>query len=261
MYPVLFYIGGHPVRAWGIMVAVGVLAGLWLAVKLAKRENMDPEKIMDFTLYAVIFGLLGSRLWEVVFSWDKFSSSPLDALKFWSGGLSIQGGVAAGLVVGLLFVIKNKLSFWKFTDVLAPGLILGQGIGRIGCLLNGDAYGVPTTLPIGVVYGEGTPAFAAYGSQPLFPAEIVESAADFAILFVLLKMTRRKPFDGMVTLSYFLLYSLARFTLEFLRADSLTVLGGLKAAQITTLGTAAIALVIIVYKWRKSRFQNYYLHP
>ncbi|MFZ5646566.1 MAG: prolipoprotein diacylglyceryl transferase [Bacillota bacterium] len=252
MYPVIFYIGEHPVRSWGVMVALGILAGLWLAVRLAKRENIDQEKVMDFVLYAVLSGILGARLWEVIFSWENFSSSPLEALKFWSGGLSIQGAVVAGLITCFWFVKKNNIPFWKFTDVLAPGLILGQGIGRIGCLLNGDAYGLPTNLPIGIVYREGTLAYTVYGSQPLFPAEIIEGAADFGILLVLLRIMKRKPFDGMVTFSYFLLYSITRFTLEFWRADSLTVLGGLKAAQITTLGTAILALLFIVYKWRKN---------
>lgn len=249
MNPVIFFIGEFPIRAWGLMVALGILAGLWLAVRLAEREKIQPEKVMDFVLYALLSGILGARLWEVVFSWDNFTY-PLEALKFWSGGLSIQGAVVAGLITSLWFVIKNKLPFWKFTDILAPGLILGQGIGRIGCLLNGDAYGIPTTLPIGVVYKEGTPAYAAYGAQPLFPAELLEGLADFAILFVLLKIRKNKPFDGVITLSYFLLYSITRFTLEFWRADSLTILGGIKAAQLTTLGTAILALVIMIYKWR-----------
>lgn len=252
MNPVVFFIGDHPVRYWGIMVALGILAGMWLSIRLAKRENIESEKVMDFVLYAVVAGLLGARLWEVIFSWESFSSSPLDALKFWSGGLSIQGAVVAGLVTCLWFVKKNNISLWKFTDILAPGLILGQAIGRIGCFLNGDAYGVPTSLPIGIVYQEGTSAYTAYGSQPLFPAELIEGAADFAILLVLLRIFKRRPFDGMVTFSYFFLYSITRFALEFWRADSLTVLGGLKAAQITTLGTALLALLLIIYKWRKS---------
>lgn len=251
MNPVFFYIGGFPIRAWGIMVALGIISGLWLAIRLAPKENIEPEKVMDFVLYAVVSGLLGARIWEVVFSWKNYSSNPLDSLKFWDGGLSIQGAVVAGLIVCLLFVIKNKIPFWKFTDVLAPALILGQGIGRIGCLLNGDAYGAPTSLPIGLIYKVGTPAYTAYGSQPLFPAEILEGAADFAILLILLRLLRKKPFDGMVTLSYFLLYSIARFTLEFWRGDSLTVLGGIKAAQLTSLVTAVFALLLIIYKWRR----------
>lgn len=252
MYPVIFYLFGHPVRSWGLMVALGVLAGLWVAVRLAKKEGIDPEKVLDFVLYAVLFGFLGARLWEVAFSWGNYSANPLEALKFWTGGLSIQGGVLAGLIVLAWYVKKNNLSFWKFTDILAPGLILGQAIGRIGCLLNGDAYGVPTTLPIGVVYQEGTPAFTAYGPQALFPAEILEGAAGLAIFLALLRILKRKPFDGMVTLFYFLFYSITRFILEFWRADSLTILGGLKAAQLTTMGTAVLALLLIIYKWRKN---------
>ncbi|MDO7787366.1 prolipoprotein diacylglyceryl transferase [Desulforamulus aquiferis] len=256
MYPILFYIGDIPVRAWGIMVALGVMAGLWLAIRLAKKENIDPERVVDFTIYAFFGGILGARLWEVIFGWEKFSSHPLDALKFWDGGLSIQGGVLAGLIICIWFVRKHKLPSWKFADILAPGLILGQGIGRIGCLLNGDAYGIPTSLPIGVIYKEGTPAYSAYGAQPLFPAEIIEGVVDIGILFILLRLIRGKPFDGSVALTYFLLYSLNRFIIEFWRADSLIVLGGLKAAQMTTLGTTLFALGLLTYKWYKTNKRN-----
>ena len=256
MFPVIFYIGGHPVRAWGLLVALGIMAGLWLATKLAEKENINSEKVVDFVVYALVAGILGARLWEVVFSWENYASNPVDALKVWNGGLSIQGAVIAGLITCILYAIKYKLSIWKFADILAPGLILGQGIGRIGCLLNGDAYGLPTTLPIGLIYKEGTTAYTAYGSQPLFPADILEGALDFAILFILLKIFKRKPFDGAVTLSYFVLYSFTRFTLEFWRGDSLTVLGGLKVAQLTTLFTAISALILIIYKWRKNTSTN-----
>lgn len=248
VYPILFHIGNFPIRSWGVLVALGIIAGLWLSVHLSKKENLDSQKIVDFSIYAVLGGIIGARLWEVIFGWEKFSSNPAEALKFWDGGLSIQGGVVAGLIICVWFVRRNKLPVGKFTDVLAPGLILGQAIGRIGCLLNGDAYGIPTNLPIGIIYNEGTPAFAAYGAHPLFPAEIIESAADIAVLFILLRIFRRKTYDGLVTLSYFLLYSIVRFILEFWRSDSLTILGGLKAAQVTTLGTAVLALLLILYK-------------
>ncbi|WP_018084733.1 prolipoprotein diacylglyceryl transferase [Desulfurispora thermophila] len=257
MYPVLFHIGNFPVRSWGVMVVLGILAGLWLAARLAKKENIAPEKVVEFTLYAFYAGIAGARLWEVIWGWEKFSSHPGEALKFWSGGLSIQGGVVAGLLVCIWFVRKHNLSTWKFADVLAPGLILGQGIGRVGCLLNGDAYGIPTNLPIGVSYKEGTPAYAVYGAQPLFPAEIIEGIADIVILFILLRVYRRKPFDGAVALYYFIFYSIVRFTLEFWRSDSLLILGGLKVAQLTTLGTMLLALAVVFHNWRRKKMENH----
>lgn len=253
MHPVLFHIGGLDVRAWGLMVALGILAGTLVASRLAKKEGLDEELIYDYVIYVVIAGILGARLWEVIFSLSEYSSNPFSALKFWVGGLSIQGAVAGGLLFTLWFIRRHKINFWHFADCMAPGLILGQAIGRLGCFLNGDAYGIPTQSWIGVSYKPGTPAFDNYGPLPLVPAELFEGAGDLLIFGILLYLFSRRPYRGFVTLMYFVLYSLLRFTLEFWRGDSLMVADTLKAAQISSLIIAVAAVVIAVVKLRSSR--------
>ncbi len=249
MFPHLFSIGEFHIRAWGLMVALGILVATLVSKKLAEKEGLDGEIILDYVLYAVVAGILGARVWEIIFSWSNFENNPLSALEFWNGGLSIQGGVAAGLIVTLWFVRRHKLNFWQFADVLAPGLILGQAIGRIGCFLNGDAYGIPANSWFGVVYKPGTPAFNAFGAVPLIPAELMEAAGDLLIFGLLIFLLKHRPFRGFVALMYFALYSLLRFTLEFWRADSLLIAPGLKAAQISSLLILAGACILIVYKY------------
>jgi len=252
MHPVLFQIGSLDIRVWGVMVSLGIIAGTYMARRMARREGLDPDLIFDYIIWVVVIGFLGARAWEIMFSWQNYVNAPLSALQFWSGGLSIQGAVAAGLLYTIWFIKKHGINFWHFIDILAPGLILGQAIGRIGCFFNGDAYGIPTQSWIGVIYSPGTAAYAAYGATPLMPAELMEGAGDLAILFVLLFLAKRKPFQGFLGLMYFLLYSLLRFSLEFWRGDSLLLDQTLKAAQVTSLAVAVIAIVVILSKLRKT---------
>jgi len=247
MHPILFSVGGLEVHVWGVFVGLGVLAGLWLAVRLAKGSEYSAEMLQEYALYGLLAGFVGARLWEVIFSWGNYADHPLQSLMFWQGGLSIQGAVVANLLLALWYFRRKGLSFWRFADIGAPALILGQAIGRIGCFFNGDAYGRPTAAWYGVVYKQGTPAHAAWGATPLVPAELLEAGADLIILAVLLRLFSRRQFDGQVAVAYFVLYSLARFGLEFLRTDSLMI-GGVKAAQATALVTVAIAAAFWIWR-------------
>lgn len=240
MHPILFAVGSLQVHVWGLLVALGVFAGLWLALRLARESEFTAEMLQEYVIYGSIAGFLGARVWEVIFSWGEYGTHPAQALMFWQGGLSIQGAVAANVMLAWWYFRRKRLSFRRFADITAPGLILGQAIGRIGCFFNGDAYGKPTNAWYGVVYQPGTPAFHAWGATPLVPAELMEAGLDVIILAVLLRLFRKKQFDGQVALAYFILYSLARFGLEFLRTDSLMI-GEVKAAQLTALATALMA--------------------
>ena len=240
MQPILFSITGFEVRVWGLMVSLGIVSGLWLALRLARNSEFSNDLLQDYLLYGILAGFIGARLWEVVFSWEQYADNPLQALLFWEGGLSIQGAVLANALVAWRYFSRKGLSFGRFADIGAPALILGQAIGRIGCFFNGDAYGKPTEAWYGVSYQPGTPAYQTWGPVPLVPAELIEAGLDLVILAVLLRLFCRKQFDGQVALAYFVLYSLGRFSLEFLRTDSL-MSGGIKAAQLTALLTALAA--------------------
>ncbi|MFZ5633072.1 MAG: prolipoprotein diacylglyceryl transferase [Bacillota bacterium] len=252
MHQILLYIGPFPVRSYGLMMALGMLGGITLAWYLARKKGKYQEDVLNMAVYALLAGLLGSRLWEVIFDWDYYGSHLAEIPALWQGGLSVQGGVAGGLLAVILYTRKHQIPFWEFGDMLAPGLLLGQALGRVGCYLNGCCYGVPTASACGVVYPPGTDAYLAYGAVPLVPAVLFEAAWDLAAMALLLFLLFRKPFHGFIATLYFVLYAAGRIVLEFFRADSLTM-WGLKTAQVTSLVTMLAALAVMLYLRRKTR--------
>lgn len=251
MHQILFQIGPFTVRSYGLMVDLGILAGIALAWYLAGKKGKFREDVLNVAFFAVLGGLLGARLWEVAFDWGYYAGRLAEIPAIWEGGLSVQGGVAGGLVAVILYTRIKRIPFWEFGDILVPGVILGQALGRVGCLLNGCCYGVPTSQFWGLVYPPGTDAYAAFGAAPLFPAVILEAAWDLAVLALLVFLLFRKPFHGFIVTLYFALYAAGRLAIEFYRADSLIV-WGLKAAQATSLATLLAALALMFYLRGKS---------
>ncbi|SHE58645.1 prolipoprotein diacylglyceryl transferase [Desulforamulus putei] len=252
MHQILFYIGDYPIRSFGLMLSLGILAGLLVSYCVAKAQGRYQEEVTDLAFYAILGGLLGARIWEVMFSWDYYGSHLLEIPAIWNGGISVQGSVVGGLLAVIWYCRKYKIAVWPMLDTLAPGVLVGQAIGRIGCFLNGCCYGIPHQH-LGVVYPAGTDAYHAFGSQPLFPAVLFEAAWDVLVLILLLVIYKRKPFDGFIALSYFILYSIGRFTLEFWRGDSLRTFMDLKAAQVSSVVTVCVALAFMVYLNNRER--------
>lgn len=250
MRPILFEVLGFPVRSYGLMIALGLIFGALMARRQALRRGKYADEVYDFVFYAFFAAVAGARLWEVVFSWDYFGRNLSEIPAIWHGGLSIQGAVLGGVLAALWYARTKRLAAWEFLDILTPGLILGQAIGRVGCLLNGDAFGKPTDSFWGVVYQPGTPAYEAFGPQPLWPAETFEGMWDLVVLGILLLLSKRRLPSGTVALSYGVLYSAGRFMLEFLRADSLTLSFGIKAAQLTGVVTIVICLGLLYSRFR-----------
>ena len=152
MHPVIIQIGPLVVRWYSVMIVIACLAGLWLARAESERKGIGKERVDDFFLYAVIGAIIGARLYYLAFSNPAlFWENPLSIFAIWQGGLAIHGAIIGGFLVSLQYSRKHKIPFLKFVDTLAPSLILGQAIGRIGCFFNGDAHGYPTNLPWGLV--------------------------------------------------------------------------------------------------------------
>lgn len=208
---------------------------------------------MDIVIYGFVGGIIGARLWQVFFyEWDYYSKHLVEIIMIWRGGMSILGAIVGAGMAGFIYTRRKHIDFWKLADIAAPGLIFGQSAGRIACLLNGDAYGSPTNLGYGLIYPPGTPAYAAYGSQPLWPAEVWEGQWDLVVFAIILILARwRKWPEGTLFLTYIVLYSVGRFPLEFLRGDSPRVLG-LTTDQWSSVPMIAAAVVVGVILSMKS---------
>ena len=249
MHQYLFFIGDFPIRAYGVMLALAIISGASVAYFLLKRDGRGwHEYIIDFSITVAIAGLIGARLWDVFFfDWHYYSNHLLEIPYVWQGGMAIQGGVVFGTLAGFWFVKKHNIDAWAFADVFAPALILAQSVGRMANLFNGDAFGHPTGGNFGILYPESTLAYRTYGNQPLWPAEIWEGQIDILIFVALLLFSSFKHAKGQVFLLYAILYSAARFFLEFLRGDYVNLTMGLKSAQMTSLIVMIVGVCVFIY--------------
>lgn len=243
----LFNLFGFSISTHGAGIAIAAWLGIWLSQRQAKLRGMDPDIVYDFAIYALLGGVLGARIWYVLFSWGNYAADPLSILRVWEGGLALQGGLLGGILAGVWFAKKRKLAVWSFADMIAPGLILGMAIGRIGDFMAGDDYGI-VSEQFGVIYKPGTMGYENNGPVPLFPTALFEAAADLIIMGVLLAMRKRNFFDGFRFLFMLATYSVARFFLEFTRGDSLYTFFDLRTAQVTSVLTIIITIGLMIYR-------------
>jgi len=247
MYQYLFFIGDFPIRAYGLILSLSIILATGTAYFLAKQDGRWHHHIPDMGIYCGLAGIVGARLWDVLFfDWDYYHNHLLEIPFVWQGGMAIQGGVLLGAIVGYLYTKRHNIDTWTLADIIAPAIILGQAIGRSANLLNGDAFGHPTGSSYGIIYPSTTLAYQVYGNQPLWPAEIWEGQIDVVIFAILLLFRTTNHAKGQVFILYTILYSLARFFLEYLRGDYGTLLFGLKSAQLTSLSVVIIGTVLFI---------------
>jgi prolipoprotein diacylglyceryl transferase len=243
--PIAFEIFGFELRWYGLLMSGSILLGLLLAMQLAKKNNYDPEKILDLVFIVVPAAIIGARLYYVIFKWDYYSSNLSEIYKIWHGGLAIHGAVIAGAIAAFIYTKKKNLPFWKLADFIAPSLILGQAIGRWGNFFNQEAYGRETNLPWALTVNDPVK-----GLIQVHPTFLYESLWNFALFLILLWFGKRKKVDGEIFLIYAIVYSIGRFFVEGLRTDSLMFLG-MRVAQLVSILT--IVLGIIVFRYLKKR--------
>jgi len=253
VHPVLIQIGPLVIRWYGAMIAIALIVGLWLAKKEAKNNGIGKENIDDFFLYAIICAIIGARFYYIAFTdLSQFWKNPLSIFAVWQGGLAIHGAILGGFLVSVQYTRKHKIPFLKFADTLAPSLILGQAIGRIGCFFNGDAHGYPTNLPWGMVYAPGSPAGQMFPGQALHPTQLYEMIFNLIIFGILWKMRKKMDINGYLFMLYLILYSAARIFVEHFRADKLTYFGNISAAQ--SVGIIGIVLgLLMMFVLKKGR--------
>ena len=231
MYPVLVQLGTFELRSYGIIVALSFFLGLWVSTREAKRTGLDPALIQDFSFYALLGGIVGARIYFVIFSNPAyFLQKPWEIVAVWHGGIGIIGALLGGFLTALWYCRKKKLPFWRFADTLAPGAALGQAAGVIACLLNGDSYGRPADLAWAITYTN--PRALAPLNVPLHPVEIYEMAAYFLVFLLVWQARGKYNTPGFAFFTYVAGYGAARFSVEFFRGNPAIFAWGIPAAQV-----------------------------
>ena len=253
MYPILFQIGSWQLRSYGVVVALAVLVGIWWSAREAECRGLSRRLIHDFATGAVIAGFIGARLYYVLFSEPQaYRAHPWEVFAIWHGGLAMHGGFIAGLGFAVWYVRRHHLSFLRLGDAVVPGLILGQTIGQIACLLNGDTFGKPTTLPWAITFSDPN-AMAPLG-VPLHPIQIYELLAYAVVFAIVHRVVRSQAAEGVTVMTYAIAYGIARFAVEFFRADP-PVLGDIIVPQAISAVLIVVGLVglwLVRTTWRQS---------
>jgi phosphatidylglycerol:prolipoprotein diacylglycerol transferase len=259
MYPELFRIGGFPVNTYGVLLALAFMAALFVSSRLGARDGLPRERVFDLGLWMLLGGLVGSKLLlmaaEPEYGADWHNLLSIDFLR--SGGVW-YGGFVGGLLTGVLLIRRYRLDFWKVLDAFAPGVAIGQAVGRQGCFAAGCCWGRPTGAPWGVEFGEAAQRITGVPvGVHLHPTQLYESAAALLIFIFLYRLHRRKRFDGQIIAAYAVLYGLTRFTIEFFRDDprgdiaGLTTLTGLSTSQLISLLVTAGGVAFILLLRRR----------
>ncbi|MEW6776424.1 MAG: prolipoprotein diacylglyceryl transferase [Bdellovibrionota bacterium] len=245
MHPILFEIFGRPVHTYGLTAATGFLLGFFYARWQARQTNQDEEQAADLCFYAIIFGVLGSRILYVAINWPYFSEHLLDIVRIDKGGLVFYGGPVFTAIPLWYVIWKRKLSVMAYSDIIMPATILGLGMGRLGCLAAGCCYGRPATVPWAITYPVGSSPDEAYGGLPVHPTPLYEFAACLFIVGVAVWWNQRKKVHGETFFLTIILYAVLRSTIEFFRGDSVrgfAIEGVLSTSQLISLlvGVAAV---------------------
>lgn len=235
MNPIAFEIFGMEIRWYGILMALAMLQGTVLMFRQAKKYDIKENDLYDLILVVLPSSVVGARLYYVIFNWEYYQWDFFKIINTRGGGMAIHGGLIFGILSGYLFCKKRGLKFWQLADMAAPGLILGQALGRWGNFMNNEAHGGPTDLPWGIMVD----------GAKVHPTFLYESLWNLLVFAFIWKYKDKKKCNGEVMMLYLGLYSVGRFFIEGLRTDSL-MLGPLRMAQVISI--AIIAVVVIGFK-------------
>ncbi|HZK09690.1 MAG TPA: prolipoprotein diacylglyceryl transferase [Clostridia bacterium] len=242
MNPVAFTFLGLEIHWYAILMVLSFFIAGGLVQRWGKEKGYKEEDLLDLTLVVILTAIVGARLYYVAFSWEHYQGDILKIINLRGGGLAIHGGIIGGLIGGYFFCKRRGLNFLELADFTAPGLILGQAIGRWGNFFNQEAYGGPTNLPWAITVA----------GEKVHPTFLYESLWNLGVFFILLRLLKKKEFDGQIILLHGILYSLGRLWIEGLRTDSL-MLGPLRIAQVVSLGTIVLFSGFYFYGIKKKR--------
>ena len=259
MSDTIITIGGISIKWYSVLILIGAIIAIIMALRGGKRYNYSKDYIFNMMFWAIIFGVIGARLYYVLFNLNLYTNI-WDIFKVWEGGLAIHGGIIFGLLTIIIYCKRYKVRTLRMTDFIVPGLILAQAIGRWGNFFNGEAHGAATTLA--QLQSLHLPEFIIKGMyikgiyyQPTFLYESLWCLLGFIILLVIRRLKYTKV--GQPTAFYLMWYSVGRFFIEAMRTDSL-MLGGFRVAQIVSVILFLIGLGILMITSRRGRFEDLY---
>ena len=258
---------GFPIAFYGMIIGCGMLLGLFVATKEYVRSGYKADDIQDFALWVIVLGILGARIYYVIFEWDYYSKHLLEIPNIRQGGLAIYGGVLMALFTCIVYTKKKKLDFFPMADAGVLGLILGQAIGRWGNFFNAEAFGGYTDSLLAMRIKESivNPAMINENVRShilllddisyiqVHPTFLYESVWNLCVFFFLLWFSKRKKFKGQVFLLYLGLYGFGRFFIEGLRADSLMLFGtGIAVSQARSLVLVLASVILQIFFLKKN---------
>ena len=253
-------IGPIMIRYYALIILAGAMVAAWLATQEAKRRGKDPEMVWDMLPWLLIGGIIGARLWHVLtpsssnaamgLTTQYYFQHPLEILKIWKGGLGIFGGIIGGAIALAIYCRANKQNFFEWTDIIVPGLLIAQAIGRWGNFVNQEVYGPPSDLPWAIYIDPAhrLPGFETVERyHPLFLYESLLTLLGGLLLLYIARKYKDKLFTGDLFLMYLVYYPLVRFGLEFIRLDPSAV-GTININQTVMLIVGILALLILVLR-------------
>ncbi|HCZ7227279.1 TPA: prolipoprotein diacylglyceryl transferase [Staphylococcus aureus] len=247
--PVAFNLGPLSVRWYGIIIAVGILLGYFVAQRALVKAGLHKDTLVDIIFYSALFGFIAARIYFVIFQWPYYAENPGDIIKIWHGGIAIHGGLIGGFIAGVIVCKVKNLNPFQIGDIVAPSIILAQGIGRWGNFMNHEAHGGPVSrafleqlhLPNFIIEN------MYINGQYYHPTFLYESIWDVAGFIILVNIRKHLKL-GETFFLYLTWYSIGRFFIEGLRTDSLMLTSNIRVAQLVSILLILISISLIVYR-------------
>lgn len=236
--PIAFYIGKKPIYWYALIILTGFALAVLFCTRSGKKRNINPDNLIDIGLYGLISALICARIYYVIFDFDSFRNNLLDIFKVWEGGLAIYGGLIGAVISTIIYCRIKKLDFFEIADICAPGLLIGQIIGRFGNFVNAEVFGHKTSCLLGMSIN---------GLPPVHPLFLYESLWNLAGLIIILILRDKKNVHGQLISGYFFWYGLGRLFLEGMRQSEyiLYLIDGVLGISQVVSGALVIGSVIL----------------
>ena len=251
MHPDFLHIGPLDIHTYGVFVAIGFIVGLAVATRRARQEGIDPERIADLGVWLIVSGMLGGKLFHIIFFWNDFIYGwHAEGLRSLRQGFVFYGGFIVASLTAVAYTSLKRLPVGKMVDIFAPSVALGHAFGRLGCFFNGCCYGRPCSLPWAVTF----PPPHVMAGIPVHPTEVYEALGNLVIFAALTAFYRHKRYDGQVWWLYVLGYGILRFVVEFFRGDYDTYyFGHLSIGQLIAMIMIVVAVAALAVSPRRVR--------